>query len=81
MPVLNQDQQLYMQALGAATINLWSRMPQPMQQKIFERAVRFGDDTESPENLRTQLAKFLHDNHERTKSARAARHGGGVRLS
>jgi hypothetical protein len=33
---------------------------------LFERAVVLGHQTERDESLREQLAKFLHDHHERT---------------
>jgi hypothetical protein len=33
---------------------------------LFERAVLLGHQGEQDESLREQLAKFLHDHHERT---------------
>jgi hypothetical protein len=41
-------------------------LPQELQQLLFERAVLLGHQGEQDESLREQLAKFLHDHHERT---------------
>jgi hypothetical protein len=41
-------------------------LPQEMQHTLFERAVVLGHRSERDESLREQLAKFLHDHHERT---------------
>jgi hypothetical protein len=56
----------YFLALGAAAADLWSDLPAELQQSLFERAVRLGHQSERDESLREQLAKFLHDHHERT---------------
>jgi hypothetical protein len=48
---------------------LWSELPQELQQQLFERAVVLGHQGEQDESLREQLAKFLHDHHERTAQA------------
>jgi hypothetical protein len=53
-------------ALGQAVIGLWSRLPQDIQQTIFEQAVVAGHHDERDESLREQLAVFLHDHHSRT---------------
>ena len=45
---------------------LWSELPQELQHQLFERAVVLGHQSEQDESLREQLAKFLHDHHERT---------------
>jgi hypothetical protein len=50
-------------------IALWSELPQPVQEELFERAVRLGHHSERDEMLREQLAKFLHDRHSRTSGA------------
>jgi hypothetical protein len=52
--------------MGAAVVDLWGDLPQPIQEQLFERAVVLGHHGEQDEMLREQLAKFLHDNHKRT---------------
>jgi cell shape-determining protein MreC len=59
----------YLIALGAAAVDLWSHLPQHLQHTLFERAVQLGHKSERDESLREQLAKFLHDRHERTQLA------------
>lgn len=56
----------FSQVLGAAVIALWGELPQPVQEQLFECAVVLGHQGERDEMLREQLAKFLHDHHERT---------------
>ena len=63
--VVNDTAVRYFQALGAATADLWSTLPQDLQHTLFERAVVFGHWGEPDESLREQLAKFLHDHHAR----------------
>jgi hypothetical protein len=46
---------------------LWGELPQPIQEQLFECAVVLGHQGERDEMLREQLAKFLHDHHERTR--------------
>jgi hypothetical protein len=58
----------YFLALGEAAADLWSNLPQDLQQTLFERAVMHGHKGERDESLREQLAKFLHDHHERTRA-------------
>jgi hypothetical protein len=48
-------------ALGEAVIRIWSDLPQDVQDRLFKEAVSSGG-----ESIRSQLAVFLHDNHERT---------------
>jgi len=67
MEILNKDRKRYLQALGAAATDLWSDLPQSLQQRLFERAVSLGHQSPVDGSLREQLARFLHDNHERTK--------------
>jgi hypothetical protein len=55
--------------MGQAVIALWSELPQPLQEQLFERAVHLGHHSERDEMLREQLAKFLHDHHSRTSAA------------
>lgn len=57
----------YFLALGAAAADLWSDLPAELQQTLFERAVLLGHQSERDESLREQLAKFLHDHHDRTQ--------------
>jgi hypothetical protein len=59
----------YFLVLGAAAADLWSDLPQDLQQLLFERAVALGHQGERDESLREQLAKFLHEHHERTQHA------------
>jgi hypothetical protein len=63
---LNDNPERFVSALGEAAIDLWSELPQDIQQQLFERAVRLGHKSERDESLREQLAQFLHDHHERT---------------
>lgn len=58
----------YFLALGAAAADLWSDLPVELQQTLFERAVLLGHQSERDESLREQLAKFLHDHHDRTQA-------------
>ena len=48
-------------ALGEAVIRLWSNLPQDVQDHLFKEAVAF-----QGESIRSLLAVFLHDRHERT---------------
>jgi hypothetical protein len=64
--VLNDIAGRYLLVLGAAAADLWGELPQELQQQLFERAVVLGHQGEQDESLREQLAKFLHDHHERT---------------
>src|SRR5262249_60069818 len=66
----NQSIERFAGALGAAVIELWSDLPVPIQEHLFERAVVLGHRKESDEMLREQLAKFLHDHHKRTVDRR-----------
>ena len=60
--------------LGEAVIDVWSGLPQDIQQKLFEQAVLAAGRSGDEERLRERLAKFLHDHHQRT-----AAHAGGVK--
>jgi len=64
----------FTRALGEAVTHLWAELPQPVQEKLFEHAVVAGHRGERDESLREQLAKFLHDRHERTQATNP--HGG-----
>lgn len=67
-PTADENAARYFLALGAAAADMWSRLPHELQQILFERAVLLGHQTERDESLREQLAKFLHDHHERTQA-------------
>jgi hypothetical protein len=62
-------------ALGRAALDLWSTLPQEVQQNLFEQAVVRGHQSERDESLREQLAQFLHDHHERTAKRNAGQAG------
>ena len=55
--------------LGEAVIDVWSGLPQDIQQKLFEQAVLAAGPSGNEEHLRERLAKFLHDHHQRTAHA------------
>jgi hypothetical protein len=55
----------YLLVLGAAVADLWSDLPQELQQTLFEHAVVLGHKGERDESLREQLARFLHDHYAR----------------
>lgn len=63
--VINDTAARYLLALGTAAADLWSELPQELQQRLFERAVALGHRGEADESLREQLAKFLHEHHAR----------------
>ena len=63
-------EQAYARALGAAVVQLWAELPRDVQEKLFEHAIIAGHQAERDENLREELAKFLHDHHPRTQAAR-----------
>jgi hypothetical protein len=62
----DKNTERYLLVLGTAAADLWSNLPQELQQSLFERAVVLGHKSERDESLREQLAKFLHDRHTRT---------------
>ena len=65
-PEASTSNDRYFLVLGAAALDLWSHLPQALQESLFERAVVLGHKSERNESLREQLAKFLHDHHPRT---------------
>jgi hypothetical protein len=71
----NENPERFLAALGLAALDLWSELPQEVQQSLFERAVVRGHKTERDESLREQLAQFLHDHHERTAKRNAGQAG------
>jgi hypothetical protein len=48
-------------ALGEAVAKAWSSLPQDLQHRLFEEAVRSQDEA-----MRPRLAVFLHHQHPRT---------------
>jgi aminoglycoside phosphotransferase (APT) family kinase protein len=75
--VMTEDESIerFAAALGLAALDLWSTLPQEIQQNLFEQAVLRGHKTERDESLREQLAQFLHDHHERTIKRNAGQAG------
>ena len=65
----DKNAERYLLVLGTAAADLWSDLPQELQQSLFERAVVLGHKSERDESLHEQLAKFLHDHHARTQRA------------
>lgn len=65
-PTPDNRPERYFLVLGTAAADLWSHLPQELQQSLFERAVALGHHDERDESLREQLAKFLHEHHART---------------
>jgi hypothetical protein len=59
IPSPNADQ--LTRALGEAVVRMWSKLPQEVQNHLFQEAV-----TSQGESIRSQLAVFLHDKHPRT---------------
>lgn len=64
----SQTQDRFVAVLGHALVDQWSALPQAIQERLFERAVILGHQSERDEMFREQLAKFLHNHHERTKT-------------
>ena len=61
-------QQRIFRTLGEGVVKVWSGLPQPIQHELFEAAV-----LAEGEDVRGQLAVFLHDTHNRTTDALKAR--------
>jgi hypothetical protein len=55
-------------ALGQAVAQCWSTLPQDIQQKLFEAAVRSQGET-----IRQELAVYLHGKHDRTSDVGQSR--------
>lgn len=64
-----EHEQALVQALGAAVIHVWGELPRDIQETLFEHAIVAGHRSARDESLREQLAKYLHDHHERTQAA------------
>jgi len=63
-----EPKELICRALGEAVVRTWSKLPQAVQQHLFEEAV-----ASHGESMRQQLAVFLHDKHSRTSDSIKAR--------
>jgi hypothetical protein len=50
----------YHRLLGKAALDIWGDMPREIQEALFETAVRDRQD------IRSDLAKLLHERHPRT---------------
>ena len=57
--------------LGEAVKNSWGDLPQPIQELLFEAALRSagGNHGSHTDELRQDLALLLHDRHPRTDHA------------
>jgi hypothetical protein len=67
MPHQDGRQNAFQLALGTAVVHVWGELPQEIQEKLFEHAVVAGHQSERDESLREELAKYMHEHHERTK--------------
>jgi hypothetical protein len=63
-----EPKEVLVRALGEAVVRIWSKLPQAVQQHLFEEAVM-----SHGESMRQQLAVFLHDKHSRTSDSIKAR--------
>jgi len=66
--IMQNEREWVSHVLGEAVIDVWSGLPQDIQQKLFEQAVLAGRGG-NEDHLRERLAKFLHDHHRRTADA------------
>jgi hypothetical protein len=51
-PEASTSNDRYFLVLGAAALDLWSHLPQALQESLFERAVVLGHKSERDESLR-----------------------------
>jgi hypothetical protein len=63
-----ETQERVYRVLGEGVARAWSSLPRPIQQELFESAVRA-----EGEHMRESIALFLHREHDRTKSGLQAR--------
>jgi hypothetical protein len=68
MDGIQHNPELLSHALGEAVVRIWGGLPKPVQQHLFEEVI-----TSRGEDLRPQLAAFLHDHHPRTSATIKAR--------
>ena len=59
--------------IGTAAVHVWAELPAEIQEKLFEHALVIGHKSERDENLREQLARYLHDRHPRTQQGHGSR--------
>jgi len=64
----NCNTERFCRALGDAVVKIWSQLPAGVQHDLFEGALTGQDD-----DIRSQLAMFLHDKHQRTCASIKAR--------
>jgi len=67
----DSDREWASHLLGRAVIDVWSGLPQDVQQKLFEQAV-LAAEIRHDAGMRERLAKFLHDHHARTAGHESA---------
>jgi len=63
-----EAQERIYRTLGHGVARAWSNLPQPIQQELFEAAVKA-----EGERMREPIAQFLHREHHRTKSGLQSR--------
>jgi pyruvate/oxaloacetate carboxyltransferase len=63
-----EAQERIYRTLGQGVARAWSNLPQPIQQELFEAAVKA-----EGEQMRESIAQLLHREHHRTKSGIQAR--------
>ena len=63
-----KPKELLFVALGEAVVKMWSNLPHDVQQNLFEKVV-----ASHGEQVRQELAVFLHNNHSRTSDATKAK--------
>jgi hypothetical protein len=56
----------YYRLLGKAALDIWGDMPREIQEALFETAVRDSED------IRSDLARLLHERHPRTEQPQKA---------
>ena len=64
----SEAQERVYHTLGQGVAHTWSNLPRPIQQELFEAAVK-----SEGERMREPIAQFLHREHNRTKSGMQAR--------
>ena len=62
---LTDDEAIILSLLGAAVVAEWNNLDRETQRTLFERATQLGGPG-GDFSLRQDIARFLHDHHERT---------------
>jgi len=57
-PEASTSNDRYFLVLGAAALDLWSHLPQALQESLFERAVVLGHKSERDESLREAIGEI-----------------------